>query len=117
MDVVGLTAYNTGDYYDGEVWRSFSEAYDPFYYDYARHFKHPMMITEFSCASAGGNKSMWFDDMFTKMPNYDRIKLAVLWNGQDFDTEKPGKVISRNYRLDLEHDITESIKRGLQKFK
>ena len=117
VDVVGLTAYNTGDYYDGEVWRSFSEAYDPFYYDYARHFKHPMMITEFSCASAGGNKSMWFDDMFTKMPNYDRIKLAVLWNGQDFDTEKPGKVISRNYRLDLEHDITESIKRGLQKFK
>lgn len=117
VDVVGLTAYNTGNYYSGETWRSFSEAYDAFYYDYISRFKHPMMITEFSCSSTGGNKSMWFDDMFKTMPKYDRIKLAVLWNGQDYDTTKPEKTVSRNYRIDLEQDVIEAVRRGLQGFK
>lgn len=117
VDVVGLTAYNTGNYYNGEVWRSFVEAYDHFYYDYVRHFSHPMMITEFSGASAGGNKSEWFADMFNKISNYDRIKLAVLWNGRDYDTTKAEKTVSRNYRLDLEQDVINSIINGLQNFK
>ncbi len=117
VDVVGLTSYNTGNYYQGETWRSFSEAYDHFYYDYVKHFKHPMMITEFSGASQGGNKSQWFDDMFNRISSYDRIKLAVLWNGQDYDMSKPEKTVSRNYRLDLEPDVIESVKRGLQNFK
>lgn len=29
VDIVGLTGYNTGDYYDGEIWRRFDEIYDP----------------------------------------------------------------------------------------
>ncbi|HBV68772.1 MAG TPA: endoglucanase [Clostridiales bacterium] len=117
VDIVGLTAYNTGNYYPGEIWRSFAEAYDHFYYDYVRHFKHPMMITEFSGASAGGDKSMWFDDMFNRISQYDRIKLAVLWNGQDYDMSKQEKTVSRNYRLDLEPEVIEAIKRGLQNYK
>lgn len=116
VDVVGLTAYNTGNYYKGEIWRSFQEAYDHFYYDYTRHFNHPMMITEFSGASAGGNKAAWFDDMFTKIKNYDRIKIAVLWNGQDYDMSKPEKTVSRNYRLDLETDVINSVRGGLKKW-
>jgi hypothetical protein len=117
VDVVGLTAYNTGNYYNGEVWRSFSQAYDHFYYDYVKHFNHPMMITEFSGASAGGNKAAWFDDMFNKISNYNRIKLAVLWNGQDYDMSKIEKTVSRNYRLDLEQDVINSVRNGLQNFK
>ncbi|MGD9569354.1 MAG: glycoside hydrolase family 26 protein [Sedimentibacter sp.] len=117
VDVVGLTSYNTGNYYKGEVWRSFSEAYDHFYYDYAEHFNHPMMITEYSSASLGGNKAEWFDDMFKKISNYDKIKLAVLWNGQDYDTSKTEKTISRNYRFDLEQEVIDSVRNGLQNFK
>ena len=117
VDVVGLTAYNTGNYYIGETWRTFSEAYDHFYYDYIERFKHPMMITEFSCASAGGNKSLWHDNMFEIINNYDRIKLAVLWNGQDYDTSKSEKTVSRNYRIDLEDEVINSIRNGLRKFK
>jgi len=117
VDIVGLTAYNTGNYYNGEKWRSFSEAYDHFYYDYAARFRQPMMITEFSCASAGGNKSLWHENMFSVIGNYERIKLAVLWNGQDYDTSKPEKTISRNYRIDLEEQVINSIRNGLQNFK
>ncbi|WP_313341732.1 glycosyl hydrolase [Sedimentibacter sp.] len=117
VDIVGLTAYNTGNYYEGESWRSFNEAYDHFYYEYENQFEHPFMITEFSCAEAGGDKPSWFDDMFNKIAEYDKIKLAVLWNGQDFDMTKTEKTISRNYRLDLDEDVINSIKNGLKKYK
>ncbi len=117
VDVVGLTAYNTGNYYKGETWISFNEAYNAFYYDYISRFSHPMMITEFSSASLGGSKSGWFDDMFINIPKYDRIKIAVLWNGQDYDTTKSEITVSRNYRLDNEEDVIRSIRRGLQNFK
>ncbi len=116
VDIVGLTAYNTGNYYQGETWRKFSEAYDHFYYEYTKTFKHPMMITEFSCSSTGGNKSLWFDDMFNTISRYNRIKIAVLWNGQDFDTSKPDKPVSRNYRLDLDQMVIDSVRNGLQNY-
>lgn len=117
VDVVGLTSYNTGNYYRGEVWRSFSQAYDHFYYDYIERFTHPMMITEFSCASAGGNKALWHEDMLNIIEKYDRIKLAVLWNGQDYDTTKVEKTVSRNYRIDLEESVINTLKNGLERFK
>ncbi len=117
VDIIGLTAYNTGNYYEGEIWRSFNEAYDHFYYEYENQFEHPFMITEFSCAEAGGNKIAWFDDMFNKIAEYDRIKLAVLWNGQDFDMTKTEKTISRNYRIDLDESVINSIRNGLKKYK
>lgn len=110
VDVVGLTSYNTGNYYKGETWRSFSEAYDHFYYDYIERFTHPMMITEFSCASAGGDKTLWYEDMFNIIEQYDRIKLAILWNGQDYDLRKGEKTVSRNYRIDLEESVLNTIK-------
>ena len=117
VDIVGLTSYNTGNYYSGETWRSFSEAYDHFYYDYIERFTHPMMITEFSCASAGGDKASWHEDMLNTIENYDRIKIAVLWNGQDYDMTKGEKTVSRNYRIDLEEPVINTIRNGLQKFK
>jgi hypothetical protein len=117
VDVVGLTAYNTGTYYKGETWRTFNEAYDHVYYDYIERFKHPMMITEYSCSSTGGNKPAWFKDMFSQIEKYDRIKLAVLWNGQDYDTTKPGHPVSRNYRLNLDEPVIQEIKAGLQNYK
>lgn len=114
VDIVGLTSYNTGNYYKGETWRSFSEAYDHFYYEYIERFTHPMMITEFSCASAGGNKVLWYEDMFNIIEKYDRIKLAILWNGQDYDMTKDVKTVSRNYRIDLEESVINAIRNGLK---
>jgi len=117
VDVVGLTAYNTGNYYQGETWRKFSEAYDAFYYEYELQFKHPMMITEFSCSTTGGDKTEWFKDMFNTIPKYKNIKIAVLWNGQDFDMTKSVKTISRNYRLDLDISVINALIEGFDKFK
>ncbi len=116
VDIVGLTAYNTGNYYKGEIWRSFSEAYDHFYYDYIDRFTHPMMITEFSSASLGGDKAQWFEKMFNTIEKYDRIKLAVLWNGQDYDMTSEERTVSRNYKIDEEASVINAVRNGLSHF-
>lgn len=117
VDVVGLTAYNTGDYYEGEVWRTFDEAYADLYADYSERFNQPFMITEFSSSSIGGDKVKWFNDMFKAIKGYDKIKFAVLWNGTDWDVKDGEKIPARQYRIDENEDVIEAVKNGLQNFK
>lgn len=102
VDIIGLTAYNTGTYYPGEKWTSFKDLYDPLYQQYTEWFDHPMMITEFSSSSIGGDKVRWIDDMFSEITKYDRIKVAVWWSWQDLDGNgNPARI----YFLD-ENDLT-----------
>ena len=98
VDVVGLTGYNTGTYYRGERWRSFTEIYDAFYYNYCTWFSQPLMITEFACSAIGGDQAYWIGQMFLNIGKYDRIKLAIWWDGYDFDKNGSGSV-SRHYSI------------------
>lgn len=97
VDVVGMTAYNTGTYYSrvGEKWLTFQELYQKTYNEYSEHFGQALMITEFASASMGGSKSQWVRDMFTQIPAYSKIKLAIWWDGCDYN----GKEIARNYTM------------------
>lgn len=97
VDIVGLTGYNTGDYYDGETWRSFNEIYDPIYAQMAPQYEQPLMITEFACSSYGGDKAAWVEDMFEQLEHYPRIKAAVWWDSADKDTDGN---IARAYYID-----------------
>ncbi len=103
VDVVGMTAYNTGTYYSrvGERWMTFQELYQKTYNEYSGHFGQPLMITEFASASMGGNKSQWIQDMFDQIPTYSKIKLAIWWDGCDYD----GKDIARNYTIDENQEV------------
>ena len=111
VDVYGITGYNTGDYYSGENWRSFDEIYIPIYEKALKINKKPIMITEFSCSSIGGDKIKWIDDMFTSLPNYSNIKLAIWWNAADYD----GDVISRSYFIDTPNGTLDVFKKYLGK--
>ncbi len=117
VDIVGLTAYNTGTYYEGEVWRSFDEAYRPLYDDYNERFDQPFMITEFSSSSIGGDKVEWFRDMFEAINNYPKISIAVLWNYLDWDYKDGEKVPARPYNIDENEEVIEAVKEGLAKHK
>jgi len=103
VDVVGLTGYNTGTYYEAETWRSFSEIYNPMIDEYNAHFENfPYMITEFGSSSTGGNKGMWIQTVFNEIENLD-IKAAVWWNHVDYDTQMG--VVSREYKFDEDPDL------------
>jgi mannan endo-1,4-beta-mannosidase len=102
VDIIGLTGYNNGTYYPGEKWRSFDEIYRKTYDEYCHNFQKPFMITEFGSSSIGGDKPAWIHDMFTVLPEYNRIKLFVWWNATDYDVNgHPARI----YLLD-ENDAT-----------
>nr|WP_315020860.1 glycosyl hydrolase [uncultured Aminipila sp.] len=113
VDVVGMTAYNTGTYYasTGEKWHEFDELYEGLYYDYCAKFEQPLMITEFSSASMGGDKNQWVINMFNTIGNYDRIKAAVWWDGCDWDAN--GNV-ARSYFMDETSTLLSTFKKYLK---
>lgn len=110
VDVVGLTAYNTGNYYEGETWKTFDELYKEHYSEYSRIFEKPLMITEFGSSTFGGDKKVWVEDMFTKIKNYDRIKAAIWWSHTDYDNKGNE---ARVYRIDAPSEILEVFKNNL----
>jgi len=114
VDIVGLTAYNTGTYYAavGETWKEFDQLYDDLYAQYCQWFEQPLMITEFACANMGGDKAAWIASMFETMTKYSRIKMAIWWDGCDWDSE--GNV-ARSYFLDETKETLDAFKNGLKK--
>lgn len=97
VDIIGLTAYNTGNYYEGEVWTCFYDLYNDYYNYIDRLTSKPLMITEFGCSSYGGNKPQWIINMFNHLYLYPNIKVAIWWNGIDYDTKgNPARI----YRMD-----------------
>ena len=111
-DLYGITGYNNGTYYKGEVWRSFSEIYDPIFSDAEKRCDCPMLITEFSCSDFGGDKAAWIRDMFTHLSDCPMLRAAVWWNGEDFDTAHDMRV-AREYRIDHNADYLRLFKNEL----
>ncbi len=96
VDVVGLTKYNTGSYYKNETWQSFNTCFYDVYAKASALYNQPFMITEFASASYGGNKVSWVKNMFYYIKGYNRIKVAVWWDGADFDSDGN---IARSYYI------------------
>lgn len=111
-DIIGMTAYNTGTYYAAEKWTSFETLYDEIYYEYARLYKQPLMITEFASSSVGGDKNQWIIDMFNTIEKYDRVKVAIWWDGCDWDANGN---IARPYFIDEPYNILETFKKYFNK--
>ena len=113
VDLIGLTGYNTGNYYPGEKWREFPAIYQPLYADYTAWFDKPFIIGEFGSNSVGGDKAAWIDKMFREMPKYSRIKVAVWWSGIDWDEQgRP----ARTYLLDETPATEDAFRRGLKNY-
>ncbi|ABR47722.1 conserved hypothetical protein [Alkaliphilus metalliredigens QYMF] len=113
VDIVGLTGYNTGDYYEGEIWRGFREIYTPLYEEYIEIFQQPLMITEFGSNSVGGDKIQWIQEMFQYIRDYDRIKVAIWWSGTDWDNEgNPARI----YRLNQSEEMLDAFRDGFRDY-
>ena len=118
VNVVGMTAYNTGTYYKGESWHTFDELYSELVKTYSIRYDRPLMIPEFACSGIGGDKAAWIDDMFAAMPRYGQIKVAVWWNHCDYDSADPEhKIVARPYMLDETPETTAAFRRGIAAYK
>ncbi len=116
VDVVGLTAYNTGTYYESESWQTFSELYTDYYARMSSRFSQPLMITEFSCSGIGGDKAQWVRDMFAALDAFPRLKVAIWWNSEDYDLTLDPPVVSRSYRLDDDETVLSVFREALKGF-
>jgi hypothetical protein len=120
VHVIGLTGYNTGDYFQavtGERWTSFGQIYDPLVSEYRELYsRFPWMITEFASSSVGGDKEQWIREVFGALPYYPEIKAAVWWSYADFDY-RPGKegIPARRYWLDEKDQYLKAFRNGLRK--
>lgn len=114
VDVIGMTSYNTGTYYESEKWMEFEQMYDSLYKKYIKIYEKPLMITEFSSASVGGSKEAWVANMFRNIGKYDRIKVAVWWDGCDWDAQ--GNV-ARSYFIDETDELVRVFRENLARFK
>ncbi|TRW26982.1 hypothetical protein FL857_04535 [Criibacterium bergeronii] len=85
--LVGLTLYNTGNYYKDEHFVDFDTLYKGLYNSVEQNYDKPMMITEFACAVAGGDKVAWTQNMFNSIKNYPKIKVAIWFHGVDKDAD------------------------------
>ena len=113
VDIVGITGYNTGDYFPGETWREFRDIFKPLYHEYTTLFNKPFMITEFGANSFGGDKAAWINSMFTEIKQLDKIKVAIWWSGIDWDKEgRPGRI----YRLDENDAVINAFSEGLKPY-
>ncbi len=113
VDVIGITGYNTGTYYQGETWRCFTEIYDPLYEKILAWHNKPVMITEFACSSVGGNKEQWVINMFHHIGRYPGIKVAIWWSGCDYDSQGN---ISRPYFMDATEELIAIFKKNLGRY-
>jgi hypothetical protein len=70
------------------------------------------MITEFGSNSVGGDKVAWIEGMFAAIDQFPRIKVAVWWNGVDWDAQmNPARI----YRIDENQQVLDAFARGLKK--
>lgn len=114
VDVIGMTSYNTGTYYESETWMEFDLMYDELYKKYIDQYEKPLMITEFSSSSVGGSKEAWVANMFRHIYKYDKIKVAVWWDGCDWDAEGN---IARSYFIDETEELVRLFRENLARFK
>lgn len=112
VDVLGLTLYNTGNYYIGEEWSTFADLYTPLYNHCLEKYDMPFMITEFACARTGGDKEAWTREMLAQIDGYENIKIAIWWNSADIAANGE---ISRSYYINDTEEMKMIFKQYFEK--
>ncbi len=119
IQLLGVTKYNTGDYFNsvfGETWDEFKPSFDGLNALYSKTFPDvPWIITEFASSSYGGDKAQWMREMFTHIGDYKNIKAAVWFNSGDRDfREGMQHIIARPYYLDETPETLDVFRRGVK---
>lgn len=80
VDYIGLDGYNWGVTQSWSKWRSFKEIFFPVYMDVVRRYQKPVIISEFSSTSAGGDKTRWIEEALKEVKRMPEVKALVLFN-------------------------------------
>ncbi len=80
VDFVGIDGYNWGNTKSWSRWMNFKDIFEERYKEIVSRLKKPVIITEFSSTSSGGDKSVWIKEALTAIKRMKEIKAFVLFN-------------------------------------
>jgi len=79
VDYIGLDGYNWGITRPGSQWQSFDAIFSGIYKDVLR-YKKPVILSEFSSTSSGGDKALWIEKAFCDIRRMPAVKGFILFN-------------------------------------
>ena len=80
VDYVGIDGYNWGNTKSGSRWLSFKDIFEKPYNEIAKKLSKPVIISEFSSTSHGGDKATWINEAMGDIKRMNWIKAFVLFN-------------------------------------
>jgi len=103
VDYIGLDGYNWGTTRTGSRWQSFN---DIFFRSYKNvlHYKKPVILSEFSSTSSGGDKALWIEKALCDIRRMSAVKGFILFN-VDKETD---------WRFSSDTESGRRLKRGLK---
>jgi beta-mannanase len=103
VDYVGIDGYNWGDTQPWSRWRKFKNIFAESYKEITDKTEKPVMISEFSSAASGGDKTLWIKEAMIDIKKWNRIKAFVLFNvSKEAEWSFPaGRGPAKEFRLQL----------------
>ncbi|MDD4183705.1 MAG: glycosyl hydrolase [Candidatus Omnitrophica bacterium] len=104
VDYIGIDGYNWGDTKPWSKWMSFAEIFSRRLEAVIQEIKKPVLITEFSSTSSGGDKAAWIAQALKSIKIMKNIKGFVLFN-HDKETDwnfPPDSSSGRNLKQQLQ---------------
>ncbi|NQT23372.1 MAG: hypothetical protein HQ579_08075 [Candidatus Omnitrophica bacterium] len=80
VDYIGIDGYNWGNTKSWSRWMSFREIFDKRYNEVIANTKKPVLISEFSSTSSGGNKTRWIKEAMNDIKQMKKIEGFILFN-------------------------------------
>ena len=80
VDYIGIDGYNWGNTKSWSKWMSFKEIFETRYNEVVENFEKPILISEFSSTTSGGNKTIWIKEAMNDIKRMKEIKGFVLFN-------------------------------------
>lgn len=86
VDYIGLDGYNWGTTRDWSRWKSFKDVFSEVYREVVADYGKPVIISEFSSTSLGGDKAQWIGEAMKEIKAMPEVKGFVLFNvGKETD--------------------------------
>ncbi len=80
VDYIGLDGYNWGTTQPWSQWKSFREVFSGVYREVVQRYGKPVIISEFSSTSKGGDKALWIKEALRDVKVMPSVRGLVLFN-------------------------------------
>ncbi len=113
VDWVALDIFNFGELISGggQRWFSFDQMLDPIYTE-LEEIRKPFMIAEVGSTDRGGNRGVWYREMFSQIfSKYDKVKAVILFDNPSDRTSGRWTI---DWSVGEDHTVIDEIKTSLE---